>query len=87
MINDWREYEFEELPFMDWKLVSGNSYATTITKNGRKYRAQLFSLQNSWRLKLTQENNQAVILELRFRNVSQEDAMTKAEYYILEYII
>lgn len=86
MIYDWREDSFEELPFLEWKLVASNVYQTVITKNGRKYKAQLQCLSSSWKLKLVEEVTDRIILELRFRDVGQDDAMSKAEYYILEYI-
>lgn len=87
MIYDWREDSFEEIPFLEWRQVDANCYQTIIKKNGRKYRAELLSRTSSWKLKLTQVDKNITMLELRFRNVTQDDAMSKAEFYILEYII
>jgi hypothetical protein len=53
-------------------------------KNGVPFEARLFLAGSGWKLKLTNKVTGRYALELRFRNMSLNDAMVKAEFYILE---
>jgi hypothetical protein len=53
-------------------------------KNGVPFEARLFMAGHSWKLKLTNKVTGRYALELRFRDMSLNDAMVKAEYYIME---
>lgn len=84
MIYEFEDESFNEMPFMHWKLL-GNTHVTTFTKNNRKYTACLSAMTNSWKLKLARLDDDKIIIELRLRNLSLDDALFKAETYIMEY--
>lgn len=72
------------MPTLDWVEIKNNEFSTELTKNGVPFRARIFKVDRTWKLKLTNLMTNKYVLELRFRDLSQEDAMVKAEYYILE---
>jgi hypothetical protein len=78
------DHDFEELPTLEWEELRLNNYKTELIKNGVPFEARLFQVEKSWKLKLTNKMTGKYALELRFRDLSLNDAMVKAEYYILE---
>lgn len=74
----------EEMPTLEWEDHGKNSYKTELTKNGVPFEARLFEGEKSWKLKLVNKMTDKYVLELRFRNLTLNDAMVKAEFYILE---
>ena len=84
MIYEFEVEDYNEMPFMHWKLLS-NVYITAFTRNDRKYEASLSPMTNSWKLKLVRIDDEKTMIELRFRNLSKDDALFKAETYIMEY--
>lgn len=84
MLYHFEEPEFEEMPTLDWQEVKDKVFSTELMKNGVPFEARLFASEKSWKLKLTNKVTGRYALELRFRNMSLNDAMVKAEYYILE---
>ena len=76
--------DYDEEALFDWK-TRGTGYQIRITKNGRRYLAQLSELQSSYKLCLTRLDDNKKVIELRFRNTSLKDALVRAEYYIMEY--
>jgi len=78
------ESEFDEMPTLDWDEVKDKDFKTELMKNGVPFEARLFMVGHSWKLKLTNKVTGRYALELRFRNMSLNDAMVKAEYYIME---
>lgn len=77
------ENEFEMQPSLDWEEIS-EGYAVELTKNGVPFLARLIESGKTWRLKLINRKTSKYVLELRFRDMSANDALAKAEYYILE---
>jgi hypothetical protein len=75
---------FDEMPTLDWEELKDKDFKTEIMKNGVPYEARLFLAGSGWKLKLTNKITGRYALELRFRNMSLNDAMVKAEFYILE---
>jgi hypothetical protein len=78
------EDSFDEMPTLDWQEVKDKDFKTEIMKNGVPFEARLFMQGESWKLKLSNKVTGRYALELRFRNMSLNDAMVKAEYYIME---
>lgn len=78
--------DFEELPTLDWDEVKTKDFRTELLKNGVPFEARLFQAGSGWKLKLTNKVTDRYTLELRFREMSLNDALVKAEYYILEYL-
>ncbi len=74
----------EEMPTLEWEDLGKNGYKTELTKNGVPFEARLFEGDKSWKLKLVNKMTDKYVLELRFRNLTLNDAMVKAEFYILE---
>lgn len=79
-----QEPEFDEMPSLDWQEVKDKEFKTELLKNGVPFEARLMESDKSWKLKLTNKATGRYALELRFRNLSLNDAMVKAEFYILE---
>lgn len=79
-----QEPEFDEMPSLDWQEVKDKDFKTEIMKNGVPFEARLFIAGTGWKLKLTNKVTGRYVLELRFREMSLNDAMVKAEYYVLE---
>lgn len=77
--------EFEMQPSLDWQDIQGG-YAVELLKNGVPFVARLIQDGKTWRLKLVNRKTQKYVLELRFRDMSANDALAKSEYYILENI-
>lgn len=84
MIYEFDTEEYQELPFMDWKLTN-DIYTTEFLKNNRKYLATITPLSNSWKFKLVRIADEKIMIELRFRDMIADDALFKAETYIMEY--
>lgn len=84
MIYEYTKTDYDEEAFFDWR-VFGKNYEIEIVKNGRQYYARLCPLENSYRLTLKRREDKKTIIELRFRNTSLNDALVRAEYYIMEY--
>jgi len=76
--------EPEEMPTLDWEETRPKNFKTELIKNGVPFEARLVPAGESWKLKLTNKITGTYALELRFRNMSLNDAMVKAEFYILE---
>lgn len=84
MLYHFDDPEFEELPSLEWEELRPNSFKTELVKNGVPFEARLAQAGEAWKLKLTNKLTGKYNLELRFRNMMLNDAMVKAEYYILE---
>lgn len=84
MLYRFDDHSFEELPTLEWEELRLNNYKTELIKNGVPFEARLFQVDKTWKLKLVNKMTGKFALELRFRDLSLNDAMVKAEYYILE---
>ena len=74
----------EEMPTLEWEEFKMKHFKTDMIKNGVPFEARLVPAGESWKLKLTNKITGKYALELRFRNMNLNDAMVKAEFYILE---
>ena len=84
MLYRFEDNDFEELPTLEWEELRLNNYKTELIKNGVPFEARLFESEKAWKLKPTNKMTGKYALELRFRNLTLNDAMVKAEFYILE---
>lgn len=69
---------------MHWQELRGK-HIVEFTKNGRKYRGTVTPLEKSFRLTLIRLEDSKVMIEIRMRDIVLDDALFKAETYIMEY--